>query len=82
MGNHKEEALPDPETDQMHVATQINSIPQEVNETLWKYIQRFTDLVIQATGTYPIAVICQVTIVLFIRHLLIKKLKCSLLEEN
>ena len=58
----------------MHAATKINSRPQAGNETLQEYIQRLTDLVIQAADTDPTAVTCQVTI-MFIRHLFNKEIK-------
>ena len=60
---------------QMHAATQIHSRPQGENEMLQEYIQRFTDLVIQATGTDPTTMICQVTLALFIRHPFNKEIK-------
>ena len=44
-----------------HAATQIHSRLQAANETLQEYMQRFTDLVIQATGADPTSVTCQVT---------------------
>ena len=42
---------------------------------LQEYIQRFIGLIIDATGTHPTSVTCQVTIVVFIRHLLNKGIK-------
>ena len=60
-----------PVATKMHAATQILSRPQARNEN----IHRFTNWVIQATGTDPTAVACQVTIVLFIRCLLNKEIK-------
>ena len=50
----------------MHVATRIHSQPPAANVTLQEFIQRFTDLLIQATGTDPNAVTCQVTVILLI----------------
>ena len=58
----------------MHAAIRIHSRPHAVNETLQEYIQRVTDLVIHTTGTDPTVVICQVIIVLFIRHLFNKEI--------
>ena len=57
----------------IHAATQINSRPPTSHETLQEYIQRFTDLVMNATGTDPTTVTCKVTTVLFIRHPLNKE---------
>ena len=53
----------------MHVTTRIHSRPQPPNKTLKENIQRFTYLLIQASHTDPIAVTCQVTIILIIKHL-------------
>ena len=58
----------------VHAATQIHSRPQIANETLQGYIKRFTDLVIHATGADSTLVTSQVTIILFIRHLLNKEI--------
>ena len=44
-------------------------------KTFEDYIQRFTDLVIHTTGTDSTSVPCQVTIILYIRHLFMKKIK-------
>ena len=64
-----------PVATKMCAATRICSRPQVVNETLQEYIQGFTDFVIQTKGTYPTAVTCQVTIVLFIRHVFDKEMR-------
>ena len=48
----------------MQGATRIR--PRASNEALQEYIQRCMDLVIQATGTDPTTVTCQMTIVLII----------------
>ena len=53
----------------MYAYTRILSRPQAANENLQDYTHKFTDLVNHATGTDPAAVTCQVTTVLFIRHL-------------
>ena len=53
----------------MHVAIRIHSRSQTTNETLQEYIQIFTDFVILTTGTDPTTVTCQVTTIIFIRHL-------------
>ena len=54
--------------------------PVSTNETLQEYIQRFIDLAIQATGTGPTAVTCQVTILLFIRQLFHKEIQKRVAE--
>ena len=59
----------------VHAATQIYFRPQAANETLQEYIQRYTDLVIHATGADLTSVTCQVTIILFIRHFFNKEIK-------
>ena len=59
----------------MHAATRIHLCPYATIEALQEYIQRFTDLVIQATGTDLTAMTCQVTTDLFIRHLFNKEIK-------
>ena len=64
-----------PVTTKVHVATQIHSRPKTANETLQEYIQRLTDLIIHATSTDPTSVTCQVTIILFIRHLFKREIK-------
>ena len=64
-----------PVATKMHAATRINSGPRTANETLQEYIQIFADFVIQVMGTDPTALTFQVTIVLFIRHLLNKEMK-------
>ena len=64
----------------MHAATRIHFRPQVSKVTLKEYIQRFSDLIIQAMGTHLTAVPCQVTIVLFIRHLFNKEIKRRWLE--
>ena len=57
-----------PLTVKMHMETRIHSTPYTKSETLQENSQRFKDLVIQATGTNPTAVTCQVRSVLFIGH--------------
>ena len=64
-----------PLTTKKCAATKIHCRPQAVEETLQRYIQRFTDLVIQVMGTNSIAVTCWVTTVLFIRHLFNNELR-------
>ena len=64
-----------PETTKVYATTQIHYRVQAANETLLVYIQRFTDLVIHATGAHPTSVMCQVTIIPFIRHLFNKEIK-------
>ena len=59
----------------MDVSTRIHYIPQAGKETLQEYIQRFIDLVIQATGTDSTACTSQVIIVFLIIHLLNKEIK-------
>ena len=53
----------------MHAATWIHSHPQSSYEILHEYIQRFSDLLIHATGTDSTAVTCHVTFVVFTTHL-------------
>ena len=57
-----------PVATQVHAAIQMYSRLQVANGTLQEYIQRFTDLVIHATGAEPTLVTCQVTIILFVRQ--------------
>ena len=57
-----------PVATKMHAATRIHSRPQVASETPQEYIQRFTDLVLQAVGTNSTPVTCQVAIILLIRH--------------
>ena len=56
------------EATKVHAATQIHSRLLATNETLQENIEIFNDLVIHTTGADPTLVMCQVTIVLFIRH--------------
>ena len=53
--------------------SQIHSKAHTANGTLQEYTQRFTDLVIHAMDADPTTVTCQVTVILFIRHLFNKK---------
>ena len=64
-----------PMATKMHAATWIHSCLQSANKTLLEHVQRFTDLVVHTTGTDPTPVTCQVTIVLFIRHLFNKEIR-------
>ena len=66
-----------PVATKVHAVTQIHSRLQAANETLLDYIQQLTDLVIHATGVDPTSVICQVTIIHFIRHLFNKEKEAS-----
>ena len=57
------------------MTTSIHSRSKAANETLQEFIQGFTDLAIHATGADPTSVTYQVTIILFIRHLLNMRIK-------
>ena len=59
----------------IYVTTRIRSRTQAANETLQEYKQGFTDFVIQTTTMDPTAVTCQVTILLFSRHLFNKEIE-------
>ena len=63
-----------PVASKLHAAN-FHSRPWTSNETLQEYIIRITDLVIHVTDAYPTSVNCQVTIILFIRHLFNKEIK-------
>ena len=63
---------------QVQVPTQIHFRPQAANEALQEYIQRLTDLVMHATYADLTSVMCQVTIIFFIRHLFNKEIKNKL----
>ena len=66
----------------VHVTTWIHSRHHAAYETLLEYIQRFTNLVIQAICTDPTTVTCQVTLVLFIKHLFNKETKTGGRSKN
>ena len=51
-------------------------------DTLQEYIQSITDMVIHATGTYPTAVTCQLTIVIFLRHSFNDRIKKKVAEAR
>ena len=59
----------------VQAATQIQSRPQAVNETLQEYIQQFTDFVIHAIGEDPTLDSCQVIIILLIIYVFNKEIK-------
>ena len=58
----------------MHASSRSHSRPQTSNKILQQYIQRFTDLIIQETGTGATVVICQGRVGLFIKHLFNKEI--------
>ena len=59
----------------MHAISITHIRHQSSNETMQEYLQRFTDLVIQATGTDPTTVTYHGTFILFIQHTFNKEIK-------
>ena len=64
-----------PVATKIHAATQIHSRPQTADETSQEHNQRFTELVRHATRADSTSVTCQVTIILFIKHLFSTEIK-------
>ena len=71
-----------PVATKIHVTTRIYFRPKAANKTFQEFVQRFSDLVIQATGTDPTAITSPVTIVLFIRCISNKEIKKQVVEAK
>ena len=69
-------------TTKMHAASRIYSKSQAADETLQEYIERFTDLVIQAKGADRTAITCQLISVLFITYLFNNNIKKQVAEAK